>query len=383
MPLAIYRFCQQNKRISDIILISLILFFFRTSSALPIEGPEINNKVKVVIIDPGHGGKDPGAVGKTYKEKDIVLAVALKLGEYIEKNYKDVKVIYTRKDDTFIPLDERSAIANRNKADLFISIHANANSKTHIIGAETFVMGTQRSSSNLEVAKRENSVITLEEDYSTKYEGFDPENPESNIIFNLLQYTHLEQSLNFATLVQNEFREKAKRYDRGVKQDVFMVLWQTTMPSVLIELGFISHVEEEKYMASKQGQDYLASAIYRAFKEYKTAIESSSNFEVMNQNIESKEDLPTDKMYFKVQLFSTQNRLSLEDNIFKGFVFPEVFAADNWHKYAIGRFKSYEEASEFCNSIQMKFDGAFVIAVSDGQIIPVNEAISGLRSNNR
>jgi N-acetylmuramoyl-L-alanine amidase len=153
-------------------------------------------------------------------------------------------------------------------------------------------MGHTESSSNLEVAKRENSVITLEEDYTTKYEGFDPENPESNIIFNLLQHTHLEQSLNLQHLCRIEFREKAKRFDRGVKQDVFMVLWQTTMPSVLIELGFISHPEEEKYMASKQGQDYLASAVYRAFRDYKNAIESSSNFEVMNQNTKKQEEIP-------------------------------------------------------------------------------------------
>ena len=354
------------------------MFLFVSEYAFSGGGPEIKNKVKIVVIDAGHGGKDPGAVGKTKKEKDIVLAVALKVGEYIQNNYKDVKVIYTRTDDTFIPLDERAAIANRNKADLFISIHANASSRAVTYGAETFVMGHHRNASNFEVAKLENSVITLEEDYSTKYEGFDPNNTESYIIFSLLQYTHLEQSLSLASLVQEQFRDKAHRFDRGVKQAGFLVLWQTTMPSVLIELGFISHPEEEKYMASKQGQDYLASAVYRAFRDYKNTIESSSNFEnnLIVKNQEAKIDSPA--VYFKVQLFSTQNKLSLDDKIFKNFSFPEEFISGKWHKYAIGNFLKFEDASDFCNTVQPTFNGAFVIAVKQGKIVPVNEAISDL-----
>ena len=359
------------------------MFLFITKSSFSAGGPEIKNKVRIVVLDPGHGGKDPGALGKTNKEKDIVLAVTLKVGEYIEKNYEDVKVIYTRTDDTFIPLDERAAIANKNKADLFISIHANASPRAVTYGAETFVMGHHRNASNLEVAKLENSVITLEEDYSTKYEGFDPNNTESYIIFSLLQYTHLEQSLNLASLLQKQFKEKANRFDRGVKQAGFLVLWQTTMPSVLIELGFISHPDEEKYMASKQGQEYLASAVYRAFKDYKNAIESSSNFET-NVPVKKQEEIITiDSLYFKVQLFSSQNKVSLNDKLFEGYSSPEVFVAGKWNKYAIGNFTSYEEASGFCNTVQSKFNGAFVIAIKEGQIIPVNKAISELGKNNQ
>ena len=384
MSTRFFGFYQLNNRISRLIIIMLGMLFILPEVTFSGSEPEIKNKVKIVVIDPGHGGKDPGALGRATREKDIVLAVALKVGEYIEKNYDDVKVIYTRKDDTFVPLDERASIANKNKADLFISIHANASPKKVSYGAETFVMGHHRNESNLEVAKLENSVITLEEDYSAKYEGFDPDNAESYIIFSLLQYTHLEQSLNFARLLQDQFREKARRNDRGVKQAGFGVLWQTTMPSVLVELGFISHPEEEKYLSSKQGQYHLASSIYRAFRDYKNEIESSSIFEtVVRKNEDIFEAPSSDRLYFKVQLFSSQNKLSLSDKVFEGFSFPEEFTSEKWTKYAVGHYPDYKEASLFCNSVQSGFPGAFVIAVKDGQIIPVNEAISELSDRNK
>jgi len=230
----------------------------------------------VVVIDAGHGGKDPGAVGATSREKNINLAVALKAGKYINENLKDVKVIYTRKDDTFIGLAERAEVANRNKADIFISIHSNAISDKRFTGAETYVLGQSMDDANLQVAMKENSVITFEQDYQTKYEGYDPNSVESFIIFSLMQNTYLKQSTEFATMIQNQFRDRVGRKDRGVRQAGFVVLWRTTMPSVLIELGFISNPDEEKYLNSVQGQDYLASAIFRAFRDYKQTIDSRS-----------------------------------------------------------------------------------------------------------
>ena len=230
----------------------------------------------VVVIDAGHGGRDPGAVvGKT-KEKNINLSVALKTGRYISKNIKDVKVIYTREDDTFLGLDERAEVANRNKANLFISIHSNAMTDKRFSGAETYVLGHTMDEANLQVAMKENSVITFEKDYETKYKGFDPNSVESYIIFSLMQNTYLRQSTEFATLIQNQFRERVGRKDRGVRQAGFQVLWMTTMPSVLVELGFITNAEEEKFLISEQGQDYLASAIFRAFRDYKQTIDSRS-----------------------------------------------------------------------------------------------------------
>ncbi|MRR20178.1 N-acetylmuramoyl-L-alanine amidase [bacterium] len=236
----------------------------------------------VVVIDAGHGGRDPGALGSKAKEKNINLAVALKTGKYISENLKDVKVIYTRKDDTYPGLDERAEIANKNKADLFISIHSNAISDKRFSGAETYVLGQTMDEANLQVAMKENSVITYEKDYQTKYEGFDPTSAESYIIFSLMQNTYLKQSTEFATMIQNQFRDRVGRKDRGVKQAGFVVLWRATMPSVLVELGFVSNPEEEKYLLSEQGQDYLASAIFRAFRDYKQTIDSRSGMKPGN-----------------------------------------------------------------------------------------------------
>ncbi len=351
----------------------ILTFPFKISA----EGePDIKNQVKVVVLDAGHGGKDPGAVGKSNKEKDIVLAVTLKVGQYIQEHFEDVKVIYTRTDDKHIPLHERPSIANKNKADVFISIHANASPKSFSYGTETFVMGQHMNSSNFEVAKLENSVITLEEDYTTKYEGFNPDSPESYIIFSLLQHTYLEQSLVLASLIQNQFRERVSRYDRGVKQAGFLVLWQTTMPSVLVELGFISHPEEEKFLASPKGQEYLASAIFRAFRDYKTEIESSSNFKTDYTSGEQQEKNKTDMndMYYKIQIFSSRKKVPLNDRIFNGLKEVEEFGSGKWNKYAVDRFANYEEASVYCKSLQSKFNGAFVIAVKEGEIIPVSKA---------
>lgn len=230
-------------------------------------------KIRTVVLDPGHGGKDPGTVGKTFKEKDVVLKIALKVGEYIEKNIPDVKVIYTRKTDKFIELTERSAIANRNKADLFISIHANAIANPKTYGTETWVMGLHKSEENLAVAKRENSVILYEDNYQEHYEGFD-NSPESYIMFSLMQNAYLENSLKLADRIEKQFKDKGNRHSRGVKQAGFVVLYKTATPSVLVEAGFLSNETEEKFLGTDSGQDLIASGIYRAFKEYKSDVES-------------------------------------------------------------------------------------------------------------
>ena len=249
-------------------LLTAITLLISSSTYLPRE-----SKVDVVVIDAGHGGHDNGTHGRMLKEKDIALKIALKVGSYIEKNIPGVKVIYTRKDDTYLALDERAEIANKNKADLFICIHANANPNTKAFGTETFVMGLHKDESNLAIAQRENSVILLDENYQERYEGFD-NSPESYILFQLTQTAFQENSLNFAEKIESQFRSKVGRTSRGVKQAGFVVLWRTTMPSVLIETGFLTNSTEEKFLAGEDGQDLIASGIYRAFKDYKSDVES-------------------------------------------------------------------------------------------------------------
>jgi N-acetylmuramoyl-L-alanine amidase len=359
----------------------LMAGFFINLSLINATGePDLKNKVHIIVIDAGHGGKDPGASGSKTKEKDVALGVALKLGKYIEDNFKDVTVIYTRDKDVFIPLFDRADIANKANADLFISIHANWSVKSYVYGAETFVMGEHKNESNFEVAKTENNVITLEDDYTTKYEGFDPNSIESYIVFSLIQRTYLNQSLKFASKVQDEFREKARRIDRGVLQAGFLVLWRTTMPGVLIETGFISHPDEEMYLSSNQGQDYLASAIFRAFKDYKAEIENSSNFEAKpvqkpNDSLPGqKTNLPENTIYYKVQVFSSKSIIDFNDPALKDYIDIESFAAGKWYKYAVGKYFSYSEADQNLKKVRVKYPDAFIIAINSGQIVPVKEA---------
>ncbi|HEY3402067.1 MAG TPA: N-acetylmuramoyl-L-alanine amidase [Ohtaekwangia sp.] len=250
-------------------------FFLKSSAlvALPLFSFPKDFKLRTVVIDAGHGGKDPGTVGKKLKEKDVVLKIALKVGEYIEKNVPNVKVIYTRKTDKFIELHERAAIANRNKADLFISVHANAVTNPKVYGTETWIMGLHKSEENLEVAKRENSVILLDENYQEHYDGFD-NSTESYIMMSLAQSAYLESSVKLADRIEKQFKNKVGRSSRGVKQAGFIVLYKTATPSVLVEVGFLSNETEEKFLATEEGQDLMASGIYRAFKEYKSDIES-------------------------------------------------------------------------------------------------------------
>ena len=234
-------------------------------------------QVKTVVIDPGHGGDKPGALGKKSKEKDVVLSIALKLGKVINDNFDDVNVIFTRKTDVDISLSDRAKMANRAKADLFLSIHANSHPKTESRGVETFVMGLSTSKANLEVAKKENADILLEDDYKNNadYNGFDPNSPESYIMFALYQNAYIDKSLTFAKHIQDQYKAKIKTINRGVKQAEFFVLYKTTMPSVLTEVGFISNPVEEEYINSDEGQADIVYCLFNAFAEYKAAEEGT------------------------------------------------------------------------------------------------------------
>ena len=232
--------------------------------------------VKRVVIDAGHGGHDSGTLGRSSKEKDVALKIALELGRIMNEYLPDVEIIYTRKSDKFLDLKERARIANRENADLFISVHCNAAGNRSVYGTETFVMGLSKVAGNFEVAKRENAAILLEDNYEEKYEGFDPNKEESYILFNMYQKAFLRNSLSLAANVENQFATRVGRKSRGVKQGPVWVLWDTSMPSVLIETGFLSNQAEENYLNSEKGRVYIASGIFRAVRDYKNELEGTN-----------------------------------------------------------------------------------------------------------
>lgn len=377
------------KRLGGIFLISLFTYFQSTVLASD-PADEIKNTIRTIVIDAGHGGKDPGAVGRKAKEKDIALGIALKLGTLIEEHVEDVQVLYTRKSDVFVELHERAKIANEAEADLFISIHVNANNNPVPFGTSSHVLGLHRSGENFDVAVRENSVILLEDDHETRYQGFDPTSLESYIIFSVMQNTYLKHSIEFASYVQDQFRDRSKRKDRGVVQQGLLVLAQTSMPGVLIETGFISNQEEEKFLMSEYGQDLIASAIYRAFKRYKVRIEENSKFTpqqafAMEQQGPQTALFPEtgsdvvqpddDEIVFRVQIASSKNRVDPEPSAFKGYSDVSIVQQGKWYKYAVGNNLSYHEALVKCSSVKEDFPGAFVIAVRNNEIVPLNEAL--------
>jgi len=351
-----------------------------------------------VVIDAGHGGKDPGAKGKNALEKDVTLAVALKLGKLISENHSDVKVVYTRDSDVFIPLDVRSSIANKSNANLFISIHANSNRSTVPYGAETYVMGLHKSADNFDVAATENSAIIMEDNYNSKYEGFNPKSVESYIIFSMMQSKFLDQSLFFAQLVQNQLTNVASRADRGVKQAGFLVLWKTAMPSVLVELGFISNSKDEQYMLTETGQNELAEGIYRSFRTYKANYEMKNYVELppresaspkkdsttafVARNAVSETSLVAKRdsigklpVVFRVQiagskgvpLTKSQKRSLGED--------AEEFLVNGVYKYCIGSFNNLTEANVYLKKVKRTHRDAFVVAFEGGSLITIKEAL--------
>ena len=351
----------------------------------------------VVVIDAGHGGHDPGAIGKISKEKNINLNVALKVGNLIKNNCDDVKVIYTRSKDVFIPLGRRAEIANNAKADLFISIHTNAlaNNRT-AKGASTWTLGLAKSDANLEVAKRENSVILYESDYQTRYAGFNPNSAESYIIFEFMQDKYMEQSVHLASLMQKQFRHTCKRLDRGVHQAGFLVLKASAMPSILIELGFISTPEEERYLNSETGATTMAKGIYHAFLNYKREHEIRLTgvsktvipTEQKGQEIEKENDRPVtvqkvaenatndNEITFKIQILTSSKPLAKNDKRLKGLKGVDYYKEKDIYKYTYGASGDYNKVLRTKRTITAQFKDAFIIAFRDGEKMNVNEAIA-------
>lgn len=303
------------------------------------QGQQVNNWV--VVIDPGHGGKDPGAMGKFLHEKNVVLDVALRLEKYL-LTMPDIKVILTRKKDVFIPLADRADIANKNKADLFVSIHCNASKKRDVKGFEVFVMGMDKSDENLEVAMKENSVVTMEDNYKTTYKGIDPNSAEAYIVFSNLQSIYLQKSLQAATLIKKHFEQLTHFENRGIKQAPFFVLWKTTMPSVLIELEFISNQQQEKLLAQDSIREKLAYAIYRALVDYRNQTQGTNLTPV--ELFSSK--TVSDKIVYRVQFASLKTPLNTEEEKFKNFKPITVEKQGSYYVYFSGEFFTREEASK-------------------------------------
>lgn len=361
-------------------------------------GAQNSGKFKVVL-DPGHGAKDYGAIYHGFIEKKIALSVALKVGDLLEK-YKDIQTIYTRKTDVFIELNERANIANNSKADIFVSIHCNGAVNQSAYGTETFVMGTTRNASNLEVQKRENDVVTMEKDYKKKYNGYDPKSPESVIGMTLSQEKYNRKSMDLASLIQENFTDGVKRKSRGVKPAGFLVLRDIYMPRVLVELGFLSHQPEGEFLNSEEGQDKLADAIADAIIRYKkenftlgaAADDEPSETKEDDRSVTNNEPARTkpetpktvtdaersnDEYVFKVQIAASGKDLETIPENFKGLKNITKSAEGSIIKYFYGNTGSYESAKQLVNEAkEVGYTSAFIVAFKDGKKSTVKEALS-------
>ncbi|MCF6347708.1 MAG: N-acetylmuramoyl-L-alanine amidase [Flavobacteriaceae bacterium] len=356
--------------------ILLIVFFFSLQNTIIFA----QEKFKVVI-DAGHGGTDPGNLGhksSKYQEKDIVLKIALAVGKLLDAD-KNIEVIYTRKDDTYIELHERGTIAQNSKADLFVSIHCDAFGNANVHGAGTFVLGLHENDRNFEIAKKENSVILMEDNYKEKYDGFDPNSPEAVIGLTMMQEEYLDQSLMIASLIQNNFVKTLKRKDRSVKQAGFLVLRNTFMPSVLVETGFLTNTKEGSYLNSKKGQEEIADAIYKAIKLYKKQVDDNIVVEIKPKP-EPKPTKPKTRIVkgvdFKVQIASGTKKLKTAPYNFKGLKGIERIKIGAHHKYYFGKTSDYLKAKEMQKMVKEKgFTSAFVVAFKKDKKISVKEAL--------
>lgn len=386
----------------------LLIIYWITTLPIPVNGQQNREagELRTVVIDPGHGGSDPGAVAGGVREKDLVLTIGLRLGNLIKEAYPEVKVVYTRSKDQFIPLHTRASIAAKNKADLFISLHANWVAQTSVRGTETFTLGLHRSLENLEVAKKENSVILLEEDYSTNYEGFNPNEPESYIMFENMQAEYQTQSISLAAFIQDEFTKNLKLANRGVKQAGFLVLRQTSMPSVLVEIGFISNPAERKFLISEEGKNKVVQSVFKAFSTYKKVIDSRSNFSVTSDDTtvnppatasETPEPAPTpaveektparqtvptaqpagetgkitkkensSSVWYSVQISAIANSIEPSSANFKGEKNIIRIRVSPWYKYYSGKFETAGKALDELNRIRKKYPEAFMVIVENG-----------------
>jgi N-acetylmuramoyl-L-alanine amidase len=362
------------------------------------------NLLRTVVIDAGHGGHDPGAMGRKAKEKNINLSVALKLGNMIQRNFKDVRVIYTRDKDFFVELSRRAEIANENKADLFICIHCNANNNKTLKGTETYVMGLHKSQANLDIAKLENAAILLEHDYQAVYDGFDPNSDESYIAFSLYQNANLDQSSDFASLIQDQMEERVGMNNRGVRQAGFIVLYRTTMPSVLVETGYLSNANEENFLISDKGQEYIASAIYRAFRVYKQKLDNPGmaseadhepvspvyvpkrettlvvkNYDEPRQvypaEVKSSKDQTNSGLSFRVQIAVSSTEIPAGSSKFSGYRDVKMYRHGGLYKYTVGDESSLAGANNLLAEVKRKgVKDAFVVIFRDNERIPQEEA---------
>ena len=372
------------------LIIFLFVFVF---SGNFIVAQENRTKIKTIVIDPGHGGKDSGTMGtKRFKiyEKHVALAVSLKLGKYISDAFPEVEVIYTRDSDFFLELNERTEIANKANADLFISIHCDGFTNPKPSGASVFVMGMSKLKANMDVAMRENSAIYLEDNYKKKYDGFDPKSPESYIVFSLMQNTYLNQSLKIAEQVETQFSTRANRKSRGVKQAPFYVISRTNMPSILIECGFLTNPKEEEFLHSEIGQDYIASAIFRAFRSYKESVEieepkikdTIKSDVKINNEVEKKIKVIADakqesdlNLIFKIQI-GTYLKSMLDNKEFVNLNAEEV-KINGTFKYFVYSGIDKKKADKLRNHLRENgFNGAFVVAFLNGKRISTKEALN-------
>jgi N-acetylmuramoyl-L-alanine amidase len=347
---------------------------------LSIHAFQSKDKPFIVVLDAGHGGHDSGNRGNGYYEKKIALNIALKIGEILDQ-MEDFKVIYTRKTDVFVDLIERANIANKADADLFVSIHCDAFTSSKAFGAGTFVLGLHENERNFKVAQRENSVIFFEENYEQKYDGFDPNDPESVISLILMQETYLDQSIEAANTIQKSFVSNLKRKDRTVKQAGFVVLKYTYMPSVLVETGFLTNPKEGSFLNSSKGQSHMANAISRAIINYKN--ERDANFKsevVINEPIENstvQKDLSN--LRFKIQIAASTKKLALKSYNFKGLSSLSLEKSDQLYRYFYQETSSYKKAKKFLKEAKSKgYTKAFIVAYDQNEKIPIGEALRRL-----
>jgi N-acetylmuramoyl-L-alanine amidase len=360
-----------------------------------------SSAIQTVVIDAGHGGHDPGALGQHTQEKHVNLAIALKLGSMIQRNMKDVRVIYTRDKDTFVELHRRAEIANENKADLFICIHCNASKNHALKGPETYVMGLHKSQANLNIAKLENASILLENDYQSTYNGFDPNADESYIIFSLYQNSNLDQSTDLAASIQSKLAESDEGGTRGVRQAGFIVLYKTTMPSVLVETGYLSNPDDEKYLMSEKGQDQIVAAIFKAFRGFRESIDrpaEASGKAVKPDSAPSRTDTggagkntkpavqparPPEKtqaktpagLVFKVQVAAAVKELDRNDKRLAAFSKVDMYRHGGMFKYTIGGETTLDAAEKLLDNTRSKGTAdAFIVIFRDGSRIPEEEA---------
>ena len=403
-----------EKRLINILICCLFVLPIWAQQGSKTAQKAAQKKAFTVVIDAGHGGHDPGAMGKLTQEKKLNLEVSQRLEQQIKLHHPDVKVVMTRKNDVFLTLQQRADIVNKNNADLFICIHTNAAENRNVTGTETFVLGVDKMQSNLDVAMRENAVMLLEDDYQTTYEGFDPNSVDSYIMFELMQDQYIDQSLNFATLVQHQFTDIG-RSDRGVRQAGFWVLHKSACPSVLIEMGFISNINEEKYLASDKGKEDITNSIYQAFEQYKSAYDrkhgivkasqaehkpssakADKNDEAKAESKKpSKEEKPAeaivdqpaeaqaakpaeaqaDKPVYKVQIFSTLKPVPAGDPTFRGLKNCQYSKDGKFYKYTYGEDTDYQTILDIQQELKQKFKDCFIVAFLGNKQIPVKEAL--------